>query len=185
MAKPKRGDPLQIVEYREWFHKYWKPFAEVTEEFQAYGTSGEREFLRDVIFPMFYDEEEIEKRTANAFPYVLDNFSGKGPKYIIDNDRFTMIFFKYIRLSGKWCWEVSFHVKDHEFCDRRIVDFKNWFFKHYFSIMPDMQLDQMPRFFKYPRLGGVRTESKDFCVEFWNSYGDPLLFKLCDTFRFH
>ena len=186
MVKPKRNDPLQIVEYYEWFlaQKFENP-----EVHAKYVPVEERNFLMDVIFPMFYDLYNLDSfkyKTCTPVPYVLKDFSSKKPKYVINNDKFTLIFFKYETYSGKFCWEVSFHVKDHSYCDNRITSFKRWYFRYYWLYYGNMgmELAEMPRFFKYPRLKFGSTKVEDFCIEFWNSDRDVLLFELCNHLRF-
>ena len=183
MAKPKRNDPLQIVEYYEWSlaQKFENP-----EEHAKYVPAEERNFLMDVIFPMFYDLRTIKTRTGLPVPYVLSDFSSKRPIYIVDNDYFTLIFFKYETYSGKFCWEVSFHAKDHYFCDSRISNFKKWFYRYYWKYYRDMgmMLKEMPRIFKYPKLDFGSSVVKHFCIEFWNTERNVLLFELCNYLRF-
>ena len=94
MSKQKKDSPLNIMEYNDWVtaqnfggpcehHKY---VSEQEQDFQY--------ILQYVVYPMFYKGRELNQfKTSIPFPLVLKDYSSRHPKYVIDNNYFTFIFF--------------------------------------------------------------------------------------------
>lgn len=174
MPQKKNESPLSIMEYFDWVgaQKFKCP-----EEHHQYVSKQEQDFLQHVVYPMFYRKENF--KTSIPFPLILKNFSK--PKYVIDNEYFTIIFFSRRNYDYERFWEVSVHVKDHDFCDKPITEFKSWYRKHYYRLFAEMV--DMPEMFNYPQLNLYDNSVKDFCIEFWNDERDYLFFKLLDLLR--
>lgn len=179
MSKQKKGSLLNIMEYYDWVaaQKFKNP-----QEHHQYVSQKEQDFLQHVIYPMFYKGRKLDQfKTSIPFPLVLKDYSSRYPKYVIDNNYFTIIFFAYNGHYDEMCWEVSVHIKDHSFCDERIKEFKYWYSKHYDRLYSEMA--EMPKRFLHPELKVYDDEVQDFCIEFWNKERDFMLFKLLDLFR--
>ncbi len=160
MVAQKKKPSISIMEYCEWIEnqKFRDPI-----EHHKYVSVDDQEFLQYVIYPMFYQSRT--KRVSLTYPFVLkEKKDEKYPKYVINNDFFTIIFYN----SGEKCWKVSFHIKNHFFCDKRINDFKAWYREHYSKAKRDN--DKV-------------IPGKDISFEFWNESRNYLLFKLLDAFR--
>ena len=177
MSTKKENIPLSIIEYYDWVasQKFQNP-----EEHHKIVPRQEQDFLQDVVYPMFYKNND-QFRTRFPFPLVLKDYSAQTPKYVIDNNFFTIIFFSYDNWDDEKCWEVSVHIKDHDFCDEKVNEFKNWYLKHYDRLFAEME--SMPKEFLYPKLSLCNEQVDDFCIEFWNKGKDFMLFKLFDLFR--
>jgi len=177
MPEQRSNSPLNIMEYSAWVsaQKFKNPY-----EHHQYVSREEQDFLQDVIYPMFYEDRKKFKKSF-PFPLVLENYSSRKPKYVIDNNYFTIVFFSYDNHDDEMCWEVSVHIKDHSFCDQRIKVFKSWYAEHYGK--PSIKMAEMPESFLYPELKPYDDEVQDFCIEFWNVGMDFMLFKLLDLFR--
>ena len=135
-----------------------------------------------MVYPMFYNDYDRKQfKTYIPFPLVLKDYSSKHPKYVIDNSYFTIVYFSYDNYDDEMCWEVSVHIKDHSYCDKRVKEFKSWYARHYNRLFAEME--NMPKCFLYPELNLYDAEAKDFCIEFWNEGRDFMLFKLFDLFR--
>lgn len=179
MSKQKKDSSLNIMEYYNWVAA--QNFAG-PQEHHKYVSKEEQDFLQYVVYPMFYkDREQKQFKTSIPFPLVLKDYSSRHPKYVIDNNYFTIIFFSYDNYDDEMCWEVSVHIKDHSFCDERIKEFKSWYAKHYDRLFAEMA--EMPECFLYPKLKPYDDEVQDFCIEFWNNGRDFILFKLLDLLR--
>lgn len=179
MSKQKKDSPLNIMEYNDWVTA--QNF-EGPSEHHKYVSEQEQDFLQYVVYPMFYKGRELKRfKTSIPFPLVLKDYSSRHPKYVIDNNYFTIIFFSYDNYDDEMCWEVSVHIKDHGFCDERVKEFKSWYDKHYERVFAEMA--EMPECFLYPKLKLHDDEVQDFCIEFWNYEKDFIFFKLLDLFR--
>lgn len=179
MSEQKKDSPLNIMEYYDWAVS--QKFKD-SEEHHKYVSHQEQDFLQNVVYPMFYKNCKVKQfKTYIPFPLVLKDYSTRYPKYVIDNDYFTIIFFTYDNYDSEMCWEVSVHIKDHNFCDERIKEFKSWYAKHYDRLFAEME--EMPKRFMHPELKLYDDEVQDFCIEFWNDGRDFMLFKLMDLFR--
>ena len=179
MSKHKKDSQLNIMEYYDWVatQKFEGP-----QEHRKYVSKEEQDFLQYVVYPMFYkDHEQEQLKTSIPFPLMLKDYNSKHPKYVIDNNYFTIIFFLYDNYDDEKCWEVSVHIKDHSYCDERIKEFKLWYAEHYGKLYAEMA--EMPECFLYPKINLYDDEVKDFCIEFWNNGRDFMLFKLLDLFR--
>ena len=179
MSKQKKDSTLNIMEYYNWVaaQNFSGP-----QEHHKYVSKEEQDFLQYVVYPMFYkDLEQKQFKTSIPFPLVLKDYSSRHPKYVIDNNYFTIIFFSYDNGDDEICWEVSVHIKNHSFCDERIKEFKSWYAKHYDRLFAEMA--EMPECFLYPKLKPYDDEVQDFCIEFWNNGRDFILFKLLDLLR--
>ena len=181
MSQKKKERPLSVMEYYDWvatqkFESY--------EEHHQYVSCQEQDFLQNVIYPMFY-KQSTQFKTPIPFPMVLKDHSTKKPLYVIDNDFFTIVFFSYDNFDDEMCWEVSVHVKDHDFCDEKLLSFAKWFRRYYiFDLrMYSIQMEEMPKEFLYHELNFYGEEVQDFCIEFWNEGRDFMLFKLLDLLR--
>ena len=179
MSQEKKKTP-NIMEYYSWVasQKFKNP-----KEHHLYVSYQEQDFLQKVIYPMFYQDTHF--KTTYPFPLVLKDYSSRNPMYAIDTRFFTIVFFSFGYLDGEMCWEVSVHVKDHDFCDEKILSFAKWYREHY---IPDIRLyfidmEKMPEEFLYPKLNFYSKEVQDFCIEFWNEGRDFMLFKLFDLLR--
>ena len=179
MSKQKKDSPLNIMEYYDWVaaQKFAGP-----EEHHKYVSKEEQDFLQYVVYPMFYKGRIPNGfKTSSPFPLVLKDYSSRHPKYVIDNNWFTIIFFSYNNYDDEMCWEVSVHIKDHSVCDEWVKEFKSWYAEHYERLFAEMA--EMPECFLYPKLKLYDDEVEDFCIEFWNNGRDFMLFKLLDLFR--
>ncbi len=145
-------------------------------------------FLRYVVYPMFYGSGRDEKyKSEFDFPLTNKTYSTRNcPKFVIDNDYFTIVFLQHVDwFEGEECWEVSFHIRDHEWCDSPIQEFKHWYLDHYTGRSYDVycEMNEMPKRFIFPRLNLFSRTAEDFCIEFWNEGKDFMLFKLFDLLR--
>ena len=186
MAKQKKEKQLNIIEFPDWLttQTFNSPDA-----YYRFTSTQKRKFLKNLIYPMFYKGEDLQQfKSGNPFPLVLKDYSASNPTYVIDTTYFTIVFFLHDNYDDEMCWEVSFHIKDHEFCDERLHTFSDWFYTHY---IPDRRLysidmEEMPKDFLYPKLSNYySTHYKDFCIEFWNEGRDAMLFKFLDMFRIY
>lgn len=177
MCEEKKKESLNTMEYYEWVAQ--QKF-ENSKEHHQYVSYQEQDFLQKVIYPMFYHYNTPFKTTI-PFPLVLREHSSRKPKYIIDTNFFTIVFFSYDNWDDEMCWEVSVHIKDHDFCDKRINEFKSWYSKYYERLFAEMKT--MPEEFLYPKLNLYNMKVEDFCIEFWNNGRDFMLFKLFDLLR--
>lgn len=180
MSKQKKDSLLNIMEYYDWVSA--QEF-EGSKEHHKYVSREDQDFLEYVVYPMFYkDHIPNQFKTSSPFPLVLKDYSSRHPKYVIDSNYFTIIFFLYDNDDDEMCWEVSVHIKDHDFCDKPVKEFKAWYNKHYDGIL-FAEMAEMPDCFLYPKLNLYDDEVQDFCIEFWNNGRDFMLFKLLDLFR--
>lgn len=177
MSQKKKNNPLNVMEYYDWVAT--QGFKN-SEEHHQYVPYQEQDFLQKIIYPMFYDYS-IQRKTCVPFPMVLKDHNSSTPIYVIDNNYFTIIFFSYDNYDDEKSWEVSIHIKDHNFCDKRINEFKTWYRKHYKRLFAEMET--MPKEFLYPKLELYGEEVQDFCIEFWNETRDFMLFKIMDLLR--
>lgn len=144
----------------------------------------DEKFLRYVIYPMFYRPGYGEKyNSLFSFPLVNKTYSTrKCPIFVIDNEYFTIVFLLHVdSFEGEDCWEVSLHIKDHNWCDERIKEFKKWYLYHYRIVFCEM--NEMPNRFIFPELDIFSEKTEDFCIEFWNEGKEFMLFKLFDILR--
>ena len=171
------------MEYSQWYTQKFKSFRELYQ----YVSDKEELFLQKVIYPMFYRDKHGETHLFKyTFPIVSKTYSTRNPKYVIDNEYFTIVFFSYIYAdedTDEACWEVSMHIKDHLFCDIPIQEFKSWYEDHYQFVWAEMK--GMPKRFCFPKLNLNSKEVDDFCIEFRNEERDFLLFKLFDLLRIY
>ena len=184
MLEQKKGNQMAILEYGEWLsvtpHFPFGDFNELRKVF----SKQEEDFLRMVIYPMFYREYDYKARNRPPFPLILKDYSEDRPRFVVDLSYFTAVFFSYYDpKSDEWCWEVSFHIKDHNYCDERVKEFKSWYNRRYSMTFAEM--NEMPEEFLYPKLNVFEEEVKDFCIEFWGPGRDCQLFKLLDLFSIH
>ena len=180
MGKKKGYYPVSTWIFQEWITASgFKNSSEMHEHV----SSEEEEFLRYTVYPMFYKCSFDDKyNSVFCFPLVSKTYGKKDPKYVIDNEYFTIVFFHFIDyFEGEDCWEVSFHVKNHKYCDEKIKEFKYWYAIHYDNLYADLK--GMPKRFVFPRLDLYDSEVNDFCIEFWNAGKDFMLFKLFDLLR--
>lgn len=181
MSQKKKENRLNIMEYYDWVaaQKFKNP-----EEHHQYVSHQEQDFLQNVIYPMFYNRH-TQFKTYIPFPMVLKDHSTRKPMYVIDNNFFTIIFFSYDNWDDERCWEVSVHVKDHDFCDKRLLSFAKWYRRYciYDPRLYYIKMEGMPKEFLYPELNFYGKEVQDFCIEFWNNGRDFMLFKLFDILR--
>lgn len=179
MSRQKKERPLNIMEYFNWTmaQNFTGP-----QEHHKYVSQEEQDFLQYVVYPMFYRNRE-QFRSLFPFPLVLEDYSSRYPKYVIDNKYFTIIFFSHNNYDEEVCWEVSVHIKDHNFCDERVKEFKSWYAKYYTRLFAEMA--EMPKCFRYPKLNLYENKVQDFCIEFWNNGRNFMLFKLLDLFRLY
>ena len=175
MSKQKKNIQLNIMEYFDWVAG--QKFKD-SQELHQYVSKEEQDFLQYVVYPMFYRNQF---KTSESFPLVLKDYSTKHPKYVIDNHYFTIIFFTYNNYDDEMCWEVSFCIKDHNFCDERIKEFKFWYANYYGRVFSEMEA--MPKRFLHPELELYDERVQDFCIEFWNNGRNFMFFKLLDLFR--
>lgn len=180
MARPKKKVDPKVTEYLGWVTE--QKF-ESAEELYKSASREELDFLQMIVYPMFYSKYFGEQfRSSYPFPLILKDYSTKAkPIYVINNNFYTIIFFSKETLDGKECWKVSFHVKDHFFCDERIREFKIWY-KKYCGIIYTETVG-MPSEFDYPALNLCTEEVEDFCIEFWNRERNYILFKFFDLMR--
>lgn len=179
-----------ILEYYDWVaaQKFSGP-----SEHHQYVPKEEQDFLQRVIYPMFYDISiQNQFKTHVPFPLVLkENTRSKDPKYVIDNSHFTIIFFSDYQMywyeddADDLYWEVSVHIKDHRFCDKRIKEFKSWYTKSYHGrFVPNRERfvsfgeDAM-----YPKLNLYEDKVQDFSIRFLGIGMNFMLFKLMDILR--
>lgn len=181
MSQKKKENQLNVMAYYEWlatqeFHNF--------QEHHRYVSYQEQAFLQQVIYLMF-SNHRTQFITPTSFPLVLKDYSTEKPMYVIDNNSLTIVFFSYNNLDDEMCWEVSVHIKDHNFCDERLLSFAKWFRRYYISDprFYHIQMDGMPKEFLYPELKFYSKEVQDFCIEFWNTGRDFMLFKLFDLLR--
>ncbi len=181
MFQTKNENPPNVMEYYDWIVAQG---FKTQEEHHRYVSRQEQDFMQNVVYPMFY-KEKAHFKTPIPFPMVLKDYSSERLKYVINNAFFTIIFFSYDNLDGEVCWEVSVHVKNHDFCDERILSFKKWFMQYYCNDerVYSIQMEEMPKEFLFPRLDFYDDKVQDFCIEFWNSGRDFMLFKLLDLLR--
>lgn len=170
--------PISTMEYFDWVAA--QKFKN-SQEHHLYVSEEEQNFLQYVIYPMFYHDSTFE--TPIPFPIVSKTYSTRYPKYVINNEHFTVFFFSYDNYDDEKCWEVSVHIKDHEFCDIPIREFKSWYSDHYSTVYCEME--GMPKRFLYPKLNPYSKDVEDFCIEFWNYGRDFMLFKLLDLLRIY
>ena len=184
MSTGSSNRPISIMEYYDWVAS--QQFKDSKEHHQ-YVSQQEQDFLQYLIYPMFYrDNKEWQFGSPLPFPLVLKTYSTKKPKYVIDNEYFTCVFFSYENAEAEVCWEVSLHIKDHDFCDISIKDFKEWYKDHYWDFFPVFNdLKGMPKRFLYPDLDVNSKTVDDFCVEFWGFSRDFMFFKLLDLLRIY
>lgn len=178
----KRYYPVSTMEFQGWINA--SEFKSLDQMRESLSYSDER-FLRYVIYPMFYylrDEEHYNSEFC--FPLISKTYSTrKRPIFVIDNDYFTIVFLQHVDLYGEGdSWQVSFHVKDSEWCKQRILDFKKWYVNHYGSELY-CEMSEMPKRFIFPKLDLLSRTTEDFCIEFWNFGKEFMLFKFFDTIR--
>lgn len=174
--------PISIINYYDWAaSQHFKDY----EEELRYVSFEEKDFLQHVIYPMFY-RHSIYDHYPLYYPYVVKTYSTKKPKYVIDNEYFTCVFFSYTTKDEESCWEVSFHIKDHNFCDIPIRDFKEWYKRNYYEpFLGSDGLKGMPKRFSFPDIDVYSQKVDDFCVEFSGSARDFMLFRLLDLVRIY
>lgn len=179
----KKYYPVSTMEFQGWITA--SGFKDPEEMHTILSRADER-FLRYTIYPMFYRPNHEDKYNSEfCFPLVNKTYSTKTcPKFVIDTDYFTIIFLLHNDwFEGEDAWEVSVHIKDHEFCDIPIQDFKDWYRRHYNRIFCEM--NEMPKRFVFPCLDLYSRDAEDFCIEFWNDGMDFMLFKLFDLLRIY
>ena len=178
MSQKKKTNPPNVMEYYDWVaaQKFQN-----SDEHHKYVSLQEQDFLQKVIYPMFYTSRNSQFKSSIPLPLVLKDHSTKKPIYVIDNNYFTIVVFSYDNYDYEKCWEVSVHIKDHDFCDGKINEFKRWYSKHYGRLFAEMET--MPKEFLYPELNIHSNTVQDFCIEFWNEGRDCMLFKLFDLLR--
>lgn len=181
MSQKKKENPLNVMEYYDWVAA--QKFKN-SEEHHQYVSYQEQDFVQNIIYPMFYNQR-TQFKTTIPFPLVLKDYSTRKPMYVIDNNFFTIVFFSHDNWDDEMCWEVSVHVKDHDFCDERLLSFAKWFRRYHISDprLYYIQMEGMPKEFLYPELKFYGKEVQDFCIEFWNTGRDFMLFKLLDLLR--
>ena len=181
--------PKEIItmEYQNWVAE--AKFKD-SKEHQEYVSRADEDLLQFVIYPMFYRQYDLNGdnlyRTHSPFPLVLKKKNDvKHPIFVIDNQYFTIVFAKFMDYyEDEECWQVSFRIKDHNFCDKKIKEYKEWYCRHYDRIFT--YLTDMPKRFVYDRLDfydGNPKRQKNFCIEFKNYGKDCMLFKFMDLFR--
>ena len=183
MSNTTKRSPLKISEYSIWVAK--QKF-EDPKEHHKHVPIEEQEFLQTVIYPMFYfDPCRRKYKSIVPFPLVLTDYSTRYPIYVIDNQYYTIVFFS-LNTNYNSSWQISFHIKDHWFCDKRIKEFRKWYARYYCdSYRNVLKSEEMPKRFKYPALdiaNEVEVE-KDFCIEFKNTGRHYKMFKFFDSFR--
>ena len=178
MSQAMQKNTPNVMEYYDWVaaQKFKNP-----EEHHQYVSSQEQDFLQNTIYPMFYSRI-TQFKTPFPFPMVLKDHSTRKPKYVIDNVFFTIVFFSYDNLDGEMCWEVSVHIKDHSFCDAKLLSFERWYRRYYLGDprLYSIEMKGMPEEYLYPKLNFCSEDVEDFCIEFWNNRRDFMLFKLLD-----
>ena len=173
--------PVSTMDFQGWITA--SGFKSPEEMHETLSRADER-FLRYTIYPMFYRPSSEDKFNSEfSFPLTNKTYSTRScPKFVIDNDHFTCVFLLHVDwFEGEECWEVSFHIKDHEWCDAPIQEFKDWYLDHYGRMFCEM--NEMPKRFHFPELNLFSHKAEDFCIEFWNDGKDFLLFKLFDLVR--
>ena len=181
MSKKKKENPLNVMEYRDWVvAQKFKNF----EEHHMYVSYQEQDFLQNIIYPMFY-EDTTQFKTTIPFPLVLKDHSTRKPKYVVENNFYTIVFFSYDNGDDEMCWEVSVHIKDHDFCNEKLLSFTRWFRRYYIDVpvLYYIEMAEMPKEFLYPNVNFHGEKAEDFCIEFWNKGRDFMLFKLLDLLR--
>lgn len=177
MTQKQKGSPPNIMEYHDWV--VTRKFSN-SEEQHRHITVEEEEFLQTTIYPMFYENNDNQFKTYSPFPLILEDYSTKNPKYVIDNKYFTIVFFSYHN-DNETCWELSMHIKNHKYCDERIDEFKFWFSKHCNRVSADEK--NMPEEYMYSKLNIYSHQIEDFYIEFWNEGRNYMMFKLMDALR--
>ena len=179
--KKKGYYPVSTMDFQGWLTA--SGFKNPEQMHQILSREDER-FLRYTIYPMFYRPSYQDKyKSEFSFPLVNKTYSKrKCPIFVIDTDYFTIVFLLHVdRFEGEDCWEVSFHIKDYNWCNDPIKEFKKWSLDHHRIVFCEM--NEMPNRFIFPELDIFSEKTEDFCIEFWNEGKDFLLFKLFDLVR--
>lgn len=82
------------------------------------------QFLKNHIYPKFYKESE-------SISYIVGEYDEKMPVYGVKNEKLEMIFLADTEVADDVAWEVALKIKDHEFCDVRIREFRKWYREKY------------------------------------------------------
>lgn len=147
----------------------------------------EEDFLKEVIFPMFYNSAGMEN--PDFYIYNFSCIMGTkhcSPIYSIDNRYMKIVFLTSCEHFGTPVWEVSVHIKNHSYCDRRLKKFRRWFFKYYHEIsdVEDYPVyDDMPLKFQYPGLKRNSEEVNDFTMYLCGTRGQYIFFELMNSLR--
>ena len=179
--------PIEFLEYSEWVTS--KKFHDSTEHRKFITRETER-FLQNHVYSAFYNPHLATFKRSIPFPLVVKDDS-RYPKFIVDNDLFTTVFYTAQSRNHGRGWVVSFHIKEHHFCDSRIRDFRKWLKKKYPNILTrEMKFEYMPKKFCYPKLqrGSVKKNSyeQDFCIElFSDEKCDELLLKFFECMKLY
>ena len=179
--QPETSSQIDVLEYRDWVKS--QQFAD-SQEHRQYISRETENFLECIIYPMFYDPRE-EFHTPYPFPLVLKG--SRRPKFVIENDYFSIVLFFYKDDHGATRWEVSFHVKSNDYCDSKIADFAKWYRIHHTRSLADLatSMPDMPKKYRYESLDIFCTTAKDFSIEFDGVAQNYLLYKLMDCLRIY
>ena len=185
MSSKKR---IEYYEYLPWVNS--RKFQDVNEH-RSFISREDEHFIRDTIYPFFINRFVYQRfESSIPLPLILKESENiKKPKFIVDNDLFTLLFYRAKSRNHGKGWVISFHIKEHWFCDPRIQDFRKWMKKNHNNIFSrEMTFKGMPSGFWYSKLdrGTVNKgeKEKDFCLElFSDELGDSLLYKFCDLMQ--
>ena len=162
---------VEYFEYSPWVTS--RKFQDA-EEMRRYISREDERFLRGSIYPHFINQFVYQKFNSSIpLPLVLKEENTKKPKFVVDNDLFTMLFYRAKNRRHGNGWVISFHIKEHWFCDERIKNFRKWLKKNHGNIlMRDMNFKGMPSGFCFQKLhaGTVKKDEpeKDFCIEIFS-----------------
>ncbi|MBR3280321.1 MAG: hypothetical protein IKI57_00545 [Clostridia bacterium] len=177
--------PNKKVEYYEFSPWVNSRRFKDADELRSFISREDERFLRGTIYPHFINRFVYKNFNSSIpLPLVLKEETKK-PKFIVDNDLFTMLFYKAKDRHHGSGWVISFHIKEHWFCDERIKNFRKWLKKNHGNIlMRNMSFKGMPSGFYYQKLyqGSVKKDAleKDFCIElFSEEHSDAILNSFC------
>ena len=189
-----RNIPIEYYEYYDWVNS--REF-ESPKEHRKYISREDEGFVRTSIYPLFINQWVYSRfKSIIPLPLVLKEEHAKRPKFVVNNDLFTLLFYRSKNSFGKG-WVVSFHIKEHGFCDERIEQFREWMKRNYGDILlREMYFKGMPQGFYHPQLKLAPLEEnpennnvvfpakeQDFCIEFFDDASDTMLFNFCKSMK--
>ena len=196
-----RGKKIEYYEYYDWVNsrKFRDP-----DEYRKYLSREDEHFVRNRIYSLFINRFVFSRfKSSIPLPLVFKEEHAKRPKFVVDNDLFTMLFYKSKRDPYGEGWVISFHIKDHGFCDERIAQFREWLKQNHSDVLQRKMLFKgMPSGFSHPKLSSERIEKepykrgpvidilfgreKDFCIElFSNESSNSMLYAFCKYMKLY